>query len=113
MKTLLTNEKLKWYGTDLDGTLVETFPPEFDLENAKPISENCKFIRKVAKEGWKIIIYTARPSFEYIDIEKWLKKYRIPFRQIVTGKTLCKYYFDDKAINPNCKECMERINKSL
>lgn len=111
MKKLKNNELL-WESFDLDGTLVDTKYPNYKLEEATVIEENCAIVRKLHKNGWKIIIFTARPSSEYIGIEEWLNKHKIPFKAIITGKPLCHRYWDDRAINPFCKECIKKWNES-
>lgn len=96
----LTDDKLKWLGVDFDETIATStgYPDYKPLEPKKGAVE---FLKKVNDDGWKIIIHTARPWADYETIEKWLFFYNIPYRRIVCGKLLAKYYIDDRAIEFN------------
>ena len=48
--------------------------------------------------GYKIVIFTSRPWDDYSNIENWLNDNHIPFRSIVCGKPIVKYYIDDRNI---------------
>lgn len=86
---------LKWLGVDLDGTVAQnTGHPDYKL--TKPIEGARDTLRDFKKEGWKIIVYTARPWSEYELIENWLNKNHIPHRRIVCGKLLVKWMIDDR-----------------
>ena len=101
---------LKWYAWDLDGSLADTSPEnDFNLDLAPVIKKNASLLRKQVKQGYKVFIYTSRHWDDYILIEKWLKKHRIPYKGIWCGKPLVKASWDDRAYNPNCEECCERI----
>ena len=93
----IQERQLKWLAIDLDRTIAENSPyPEYNL--LKPIKEAALFLQQLTLDGWKIIIYTSRPWSDYDKVEKWLNKYKIPFRRIVCGKLLAKYFIDDRAI---------------
>ena len=109
---MLKSNKLRFRGWDFDGTLVETKQSNnFSLINAKPIYRNIKILREQAKLGYKIFIFTSRAWVEYIDIKEWLVRHKIPFKAILCGKPLFLDLWDDRAINPNCKECLQRAIK--
>jgi hypothetical protein len=80
----------------LDGTLAYTTPPLFDL--GEPIPGAVEAMKKLDSDGWKLVIYTARHWSDYINIEDWLTKHGIPFREIICGKPLFRYMIDDKNI---------------
>ena len=105
---MISNKDLKFRGWDLDNTLVQTdIKDNFSLENAKPIYKNIKILKEQVEFGYKIFIFTSRPWIEYIDIKKWLRRHKIPFKAILCGKPLFLDYWDDRAVNPNCKECIK------
>ena len=99
---------------DLDHTLTKG-----DNNNYKYVSPNNEIIAKLKqykKDGFYICIYTARNMRKYSgDMKKinsftlpiilnWLKKYDVPFDEVVVGKPWCGYsgfYVDDKAIRPS------------
>lgn len=90
---------------DLDGTILEydegmACTNQFGL----PVPGMPSEIRKLWKDGWKIIIWTCRPrSQELVD---HLNRFRIPFHEINTNvngpydspKIHADVYVDDKAI---------------
>ena len=97
VNTELKAENMTWLGVDLDKTIAITKESEnFDLDKIIPGAKNT--LKKLEADGWKIIIYTARHWAQYAQIEVWLIANDIPFRRIICGKPLCKYYIDDRAI---------------
>ncbi|PXZ02013.1 HAD-IIIC family phosphatase [Commensalibacter melissae] len=73
-------------------------------------------LREYKKQGFEIIIQTARNMYTYnCDIGKinantlpiiieWLKKHEIPYDEIYVGKPWCGkegFYIDDRAIRPS------------
>ena len=104
----ISNKDLRWRMWDLDGCLADTNEENnFDLEQAKPIIKNCKLLRKQSKH-WSIYIFTSRHWADYIQVKSWLKRHRIPFKAIICGKPLAVDYWDDKARNPFCSECLKK-----
>ena len=96
---------------DLDNTLV-TYPKVTgDYDTVLPINDNIKFLRSLYEDGHKIIIYTARRmrtfksdlSLVKKNIEKLtisqLKKFKIPYHQLMLGKPYAHFYIDDLSIN--------------
>lgn len=91
---------------DLDGTLLEykegmAEKNEFGLPFPGIVSE----IKKLRKNGWKIIIWTCRKNNK--ELHQHLKKYDIPYDDIninsdITGespKIYADVYVDDKALS--------------
>lgn len=95
----IQNGELKWVGVDFDGTIVKTSPPDYKL--GEPINGAREALTQMANDGWKIVIFTARPWADYTLIEDWLKEYLIPFRRIICGKPLMRFYIDDRNIEFN------------
>ena len=89
-------EKLKWLAVDLDGTLANTEPPDYEL--GEPIYENVEKLKACTDLGYKAIIHTARHWEQYSAVEAWLDLHGIPYKAIVCGKLLAHRYIDDKAI---------------
>lgn len=107
---MIQSKDLNFDFWDLDGTLADTYEANnFDLKSAAPIKPICRMVRKSAKEGRSIFIFSSRHWSDYKEIKQWLRHHRIPFKAIICGKPLGRKYFDDKAVNPFCKECRERI----
>ena len=100
---------------DLDGTITiddknkEYFEKEVNLDVVNKLH-----IYK--KDGFKIIIFTARnmnsfkgdlvkiSKFTLPIIEDWLKTWEIPYDEIIIGKPWCGldgFYIDDKSVRPD------------
>ena len=88
-------DKLKWLAVDFDGTIAQA---NDDYTIGEPIIENINKLRECVALDYKIIIHTARHWEDYILIEKWLNKHKVPYKQIICGKVLAHKYIDDRAI---------------
>ena len=99
---------------DLDDTICST--KNGDYENSIPKEKVVKKIKEYKNLGFEIIIYTSRNMRTYkgnVDlikantlpiIIKWLKKFDVPYDQIIVGKpwpSFGGFYVDDKAIRPD------------
>jgi len=99
---------------DLDGTI--TLANTSDYENVLPNKCVISQLQEYKKEGFTITISTARNMRTYegnvgkINIHTlpiiiaWLKKYDVPFDEILVGKPWCGFdgfYIDDRAIRPS------------
>lgn len=93
----IANEDLKWLGIDFDKFIAEnTGHPDY-----KPLGIKLgalEFMKRLEADGWKLIIHTARPWSDYEIIENWLLFYTVPYRRIVCGKLLVKFYLDDRNV---------------
>ena len=107
-------QKIKKLIVDLDGTLTQA--DTADYKNVKPYSEVIEKLREYKKNGFEIIISTARNMRTYegnvgkINIHtlptiiEWLDKYNVPYDEIIVGKPWCGhdgFYIDDRAIRPS------------
>ena len=90
-----------------------------DNKDYLKVSPNLKIIEKVReyrKNGFNIILYTARNMRSYNNnigrinaktlpiIFKWLEMHNVPFDEIYVGKPWCGYegfYVDDKTVRPD------------
>lgn len=100
---------------DLDGTL--TIDEEnVDYINKRPNVTLIQTLKEYKKLGFKINIFTSRNmrtfdgelekirTYTLPIIDSWLKKYDVPYDEIIIGKPWCGYegfYVDDKAIRPS------------
>lgn len=108
IKSELTTRKK--YCFDLDGTICETKKSEETYSDVLPIEGMPELLRELKSKDNYIIIYTARNMVTYNGnigkinkyqtpvIIDWLKKYDIPFDELILSKVVSDYYVDDKAI---------------
>lgn len=66
-------------------------------------------LEKLEREGWQIIIYTARPEYE--EVREYLIEHAIPFSYVTKSKPHVRIYIDDRAIRFN--GCWEDILPQL
>jgi len=106
MKVLPLGKKLT-IAIDLDGTVADYSDVDFDRANrhpseflkAKPIKGAVGAIRKLHRQGHKIVFYSSRNKNSKPATRKWLKKYSFPFHHIEMEKLVAHVYIDDRAIN--------------
>lgn len=99
---------------DLDGTI--TLANTSDYENVLPNIELITQLQKYKKEGFIIVISTARNMRTYKGnvgeiniytlptITKWLDKHDVPYDEVLVGKPWCGhdgFYIDDRAVRPS------------
>lgn len=99
---------------DLDGTLTQA--DTSDYVNVLPNKELIANLKKYKKDGFEIVIATARNMRTYqgnvgkINIHtlptiiEWLNKHEVPYDEIIVGKPWCGFdgfYIDDKSIRPS------------
>jgi len=110
--TPIKNENIKWLGIDFDNTICSN-SGQPDYVPSTPLNGAIATLNKLHNEGWKIIIYTARPWADYHNIEKYCEEYGIPVRRIICGKPLFNCVVDDKNVefNGNWEEVEYKIWK--
>ncbi len=106
--------KVKKLIVDLDDTISVT--ENGDYVNSKPIRQTIELLRQYQAEGFQIIIHSSRQMRTYEanvgkiniytlpNIINWLRKYDVPFDEVVVGKPWCGFegfYIDDKSIRPS------------
>jgi len=99
---------------DLDGTI--TLANTSDYKNVLPNVELIKRLREYKKNGFTIVISTARNMRTYEGnvgkinihtlptITEWLDRHEVPYDEILVGKPWCGhdgFYIDDRAIRPS------------
>jgi capsule biosynthesis phosphatase len=115
--------KLRWV-FDLDNTLVTKPEISGKYESVRPNRKVISFVQKLFNTGHHIIINTARGMLSCNEdintitknvkpcIELTLKKYDIPYHELILGKPYGDVYIDDKAVNSNdwfgSQECITR-----
>ena len=115
---------------DLDGTICPIKKSNEKYENLKPYENIIEKLKEYKKDGFKIMIFTARNmrSYEYnlglINIHTsrmtmdWLEKWEIPYDEIIFAKPWPGkegYYIDDRAIRPDefLKYSKEELDEML
>ena len=109
MNPLKSND-LKWIGIDFDDVIAgNSGYPDYVL--GEPLSGSKEALEQIRDNGWKAIIYTARPWSQYIVVEDYLNTHQIPFKAIVCGKVLLRWMIDDKNIefHGDWKETLSKI----
>ncbi len=99
---------------DLDDTVCYT--KKGDYENSIPNSTVIEKLREYKISGFEIVIFSSRNMRTYQSnlgkiniftlpkIIEWLRKYDVPFDEVLVGKPWCGFegfYIDDKAIRPS------------
>lgn len=98
---------------DLDGTI--TLANTSDYKNVLPNVEIIENLKEYKKNGFSIVISTARNMRTYegnvgkINIHtlptiiEWLDRHEVPYDEVMVGKPWCGhegFYIDDRAIRP-------------
>ena len=71
-----------------------------DEVRAWPSRKMRDYLRAKRRQGAKIFIYTSRWWGDSEVVERWLKKHKIPYDQLVLGRMLADLYLCDKSVNP-------------
>jgi capsule biosynthesis phosphatase len=106
-----SNFEQKRFCFDLDNTLVSYPRIPGDYKTVSPLDRNINFLNYLYGIGHYIIIYSARRMKTHngdvekvkLDIEEitieTLKKFNIPYHELIFGKPYADFYIDDLAIN--------------
>jgi len=96
-------------GFDLDGVIAKDnggWTSDY-YSSCRPNNDAVTLMKKLNRQGHKIIIYTSRLSNEVKKITvEWLQRYDIPYDAIHFDKPLYDYMIDDRGITI---EQLERI----
>ena len=92
---------------DVDGTVAQYTNIDFnkvdqdprELMKAKPIKGAVGAVKKLYRQGHKIVFYTSRNEESKAVTRRWLKKHGFPFHHIAVEKFVAHVYIDDRAIN--------------
>lgn len=110
---------------DLDGVISELKKDGETYSDVKPVEGAVKKIKSLKKNGHHIIIYTARhmktcegniekviSKIRSLTLE-WLKKYEIPYDEIIFGKPWADIYIDDNAVRFTCWKDIKQNGSNL
>jgi 7-cyano-7-deazaguanine synthase in queuosine biosynthesis len=94
-----------WYdvpsvAVDLDGTLTAVARGTPGDVPGEADADVVALIRRLHRDGWHIIVHTARPHPDHPTIATWLDDEAVPFDQIVCGKPNADVQIDDKGLLP-------------
>ena len=80
---------------DIDLTLCVS---QGDYAEAEPIEGAREALQALRKDGWKIVLFTARHFNHWQMTVDWLARFGFEYDQIAFGKPPARYYIDDRAI---------------
>jgi capsule biosynthesis phosphatase len=95
---------------DLDGTLCENKKPGQEYKDVLPTPGAVEYLKQLKEQGHYVIIMTARNMVTYNNnvgqiianqapiVIDWLKKYDIPYDELLFGKPHADFFVDDKGI---------------
>lgn len=105
---------------DVDGTVADCSKVDFskvgrnpyELMKAKPIKGALNAVKKLYRQGHKVVFHSSRNHGSKKVTKEWLKKYGFPFHHIEMAKFVAHIYIDDRAINGcSWNRVMEEIKK--
>jgi len=97
LQNILKNPKGKVICVDLDGTLA--LGTYWGKKHPKVNEAMAKFVRNLDDGGATIIIYTARPVYQFSQTYKWLGQNNLLYPLAMRIKPPASLYLDDKALN--------------
>ena len=98
---------------DIDNTLsTSTAWNAEQIMSAEPRQEILDLM-ELAHHKFFNVIHTARRHDLYIPTIAWLAKVNAGYQAISMGKLAADCYIDDKGFNPDCPECLDRLNKII
>ncbi len=105
MNVCLTDYKPS-LAVDVDGVLTDFHNccrcNHMDLENRRydlcPPKKNIVSNLRRLRTKYRIILHTARGEHKRQVTEKWLRRHRIPYDELVMDKPYAQYYIDDRAV---------------
>ncbi len=95
---------------DLDGTLCENKKPGQEYKDVLPMPGAVEYLKQLKEQGHYVIIMTARNMVTYNNnvgqiianqapiVIDWLKKYDMPYDELLFGKPHADFFVDDKGI---------------
>ncbi len=94
---------------DIDGVIAQ-FDESLDYANVGPRPAMVKAIQKLYEAGNEIVLFTARGYVTGVDwkettIEQ-MKKFGVPYNELIFGKPNADYYVDDKMLDMNLLESL-------
>lgn len=105
---------------DIDGTVADTSKLDFskidqdpdELLKATPIKGALEAVKKLYKEGHKIVFHSSRTRRCKKATEEWLKRHKFPFHHLEMRKFVAHIYIDDRAVNGcDWKQVMKQLQR--
>lgn len=105
---------------DVDGTVADCSGVDFskvgknprELLKAKPIKGAREAVKKLYRQGHKIVFYSSRDHGSKAMTRRWLRTHGFPFHHIEMEKFVAHIYIDDRAIRArDWKHVMKEIKK--
>ena len=105
---------------DVDGTVADSSTVDFtkvaknpsELMKAVPIRGAVEAVKKLYRQGHKIVFYSSRNHGSRRVTLRWLKKYGFPLHHLEMEKFTAHIYIDDRAINGcDWKRVIKEIKK--
>lgn len=87
---------------DFDNVIARSIFPKPGIGEIMPGAEEALW--NLQEQGWKVVVWTARPWSDYENIEHWLNDQNLPFSRIICGKPLVRWLIDDRNIEFNPKD---------
>ena len=93
---------------DMDGTICKNKSEGQDYYDVEPIEDARETLNALKQKGYYIVIHTARGMRTYDNnqgkiiavhaqrLSEWLKKWDIPYDELLFGKPHVDYFIDDK-----------------
>ena len=106
---------------DIDGTIADGRKFDFckvdknprELLKVKPIEGAVEAVKKLYKQGHKIVIHTSRNKKCKKITKEWLDLHGFPYDHLEMEKFVAHVYVDDRAINGcDWKEVMKEMKRS-
>ena len=82
---------------DIDGILCENRRVPYGKKS--PYMENLSILKKLFRDGNKIVLFTSRKSRYRGETLAWLRKYNVTFHKLIMNKPKGDIYIDDKAVS--------------
>ncbi len=110
---------------DLDGVICELKRPSESYADVIPKNDVIEKMRELKEDGHYLIIYTGRHMrtcngdvpkvIEKIGkiTEDWLKKWKVPYDELIFGKPYADIYIDDLGIEFSTKDKLDKKIQSL
>lgn len=112
-KHLLAPKDLRWLLVDFDRTICREASGEY-YTPGEPMSGVVESLTELRELGYKIMVFTARPSSDTIVIEKYCKDFGIPIDGVFCGKPLGLLIIDDKGFHlTDWKKDLPKIKERL
>ena len=109
-------KKPKVIAVDFDGTLCEhhhdqiTYVPKTEIQR-KPKHDVLKFLQRLDRKKFKIIVYSSRWWGDYNWVKQWLDRNKVPYDDIILGRFKADIYIDDFTVNPTLAKWKQDFRK--